>query len=107
MSNVVLVTLHGSIAQLTLNRPQSYNALNIETAQALTRALLDLGADLAIHGLIITGSGAAFSAGGDIKFALAHPHGPAAAFHELATQVHICVTEIRRLRKPVAWTEIR
>ena len=32
---------------------------------------------------------------------LAHPHGPAAAFHELATHVHVCVTEIRRLRKPV------
>jgi enoyl-CoA hydratase/carnithine racemase len=75
MSDVVLVTLHGSIAQLTLNRPQSYNALNIETARALTRALLDLGADPAIHGLVITGSGAAFSAGGDIKFALAHPMG--------------------------------
>jgi len=101
MSDVVLVALHGSIARLTLNRPETYNALNIETAQALTRALLDLGADPAVRGLIITGSGAAFSAGGDIKFALAHPHGPAAAFHELATHVHVCVTEVRRLRKPV------
>ncbi len=101
MNDVVLVTRHDAIAQLTLNRPKSYNALNIETAQALTRALLDLGADSTIHSVVITGSGAAFSAGGDIKFVLAHPHGPAAAFHELATHVHVCVTEIRRLRKPV------
>ena len=101
MSELVLMTVHGAIAQLTLNRPETYNALNIETAQALTRALLDAGADPAIHGVIITGNGAAFSAGGDIKFVLAHPHGPAAAFHELATHVHVCVTEIRRLRKPV------
>lgn len=101
MNEVVLVTLHDSIAQLTLNRPESYNALNIETAQALTRALLDFGTDPAVHGVIITGGGAAFSGGGDIKYALAHPHGPAAAFHELATQVHVCVTEIRRLHKPV------
>jgi 2-(1,2-epoxy-1,2-dihydrophenyl)acetyl-CoA isomerase len=101
MSDVVLATDRDSIAQLTLNRPASYNALNIETAQALTRALLDVGADPAVRGVIITGSGAAFSAGGDIKFVLAHPHGPAAAFHELATHVHVCVTEIRRLRKPV------
>ncbi|MEZ5580300.1 MAG: enoyl-CoA hydratase/isomerase family protein [Candidatus Competibacteraceae bacterium] len=100
MNDVVLVTRHDAIAQLTLNRPKSYNALNIETAQALTRALLDR-ADPAIHGVVITGGGAAFSAGGDIKFVLAHPHGPAAAFHELATHVHVCVTEIRRLRKPV------
>lgn len=101
MNDVVLVTRHDAIVQLTLNRPKTYNALNIETAQALTRALLDFGADPAIHGVVITGSGAAFSAGGDIKFVLAHPHGPAAAFHELATHVHVCVTEIRRLRKPV------
>ena len=101
MNEVVLVTVHGSIVQLTLNRPESYNALNIPTAQALTRALLDVGADPAIQGVIITGNGAAFSAGGDIKFVLAYPHGPAAAFHELATHVHVCVTEIRRLRKPV------
>jgi 2-(1,2-epoxy-1,2-dihydrophenyl)acetyl-CoA isomerase len=101
MSEVVLVAAHDATAHLTLNRPKSYNALNVETAQALTRALLDLGADPAIHGIIITGNGPAFSAGGDIKFVLAHPHGPAAAFHELATHVHLCVTEIRRLRKPV------
>lgn len=101
MSDVVLVTRHESIAQLTLNRPQSYNALNIETAQALTEILFDLGADPAIQGVIITGNGAAFSAGGDIKFVLAHPHSPAAAFHELATHVHVCVNEIRRLQKPV------
>jgi len=109
MSEVVLTAIHGPIAQLTLNRPESYNALNIITAQALIRKLLDLGADPAIRGLadpairglVITGNGTAFSAGGDIKFAQAHPHGPAAAFHELATHVHVCVTEIRRLRKPV------
>ncbi|MCP5157992.1 MAG: enoyl-CoA hydratase/isomerase family protein [Gammaproteobacteria bacterium] len=101
MTEVVLTTIHGPIAQLTLNRPESYNALNIGTAQALTRALLDLSADPAIRGLIITGCGAAFSAGGDLKFVQTHPHGPAAAFHELATHVHVCVTEIRRLRKPV------
>lgn len=101
MTEVVLTAIHGPIAQLTLNRPESYNALNIPTAQALTRALLDLGADPAIRGLVITGNGTAFSAGGDLKFVQAHPHGPAAAFHELATHVHVCMTEIRRWRKPV------
>ncbi|MFO1372191.1 MAG: enoyl-CoA hydratase-related protein [Candidatus Competibacteraceae bacterium] len=101
MNEVVLITVHGPIAQLTLNRPETYNALNITVAQALSRVLLDLGADPAIHSIVITGSGAAFSAGGDIKYVLAYPYGPAAAFHELATHVHVCVTEIRRLRKPV------
>ena len=89
------------IAQLTLNRPETLNALDLPTARELSGMLLALSTDPAIHGVIITGAGKAFSAGGDIKRALAHPHGPAAAFHELATHVHLCVTEIRRMRKPV------
>ncbi len=30
-----------------------------------------------------------------------HPNGPPAAFNELAAYVHVCVIEIRRMRKPV------
>ena len=89
------------IAQLTLNRPESFNALDLPTARELTDALLQLGADTAVQGVIVTGAGRAFSAGGDIRRAAAHPSGPAAAFHELATYVHVCVTEIRRMPKPV------
>ena len=67
MNEPVLMTAHGPIMQPTLNRPETCNALNIPTAQALTRALLEVGADPAIHGVILTGNGAAFSAGGDIS----------------------------------------
>jgi 2-(1,2-epoxy-1,2-dihydrophenyl)acetyl-CoA isomerase len=101
MTDIVQLATTDQVAQITLNRPDSYNALNLETAHALSRLLFDLGADSAIHGIIITGAGAAFSAGGDLRFAQTHPHGPAAAFHELATMVHLCVTEIRRMPKPV------
>ena len=51
--------------------------------------------------MVLTGAGAAFSGGGDIKWASAHPRGLAAAFHELATHVHLSIAEIRRMRKPV------
>ena len=89
------------IAQLTLNRPESLNALDLDLARELSDRLLELSTDPTVHGVIITGAGKAFSAGGDIKRAVEHPHGPAAAFHEIATYVHLCVTEIRRMRKPV------
>ena len=89
------------IAQLTLNRPASLNALDLDLARELSDRLLELSTDPTVHGVIITGAGKAFSAGGDIKRAVEHPHGPAAAFHEIATYVHLFVTEIRRMRKPV------
>ena len=89
------------IAQLTLNRPESLNALDLDLARELSDRLLELSTDPTVHCVIITGAGKAFSAGGDIKRAVEHPHGPAAAFHEIATYVHLFVTEIRRMRKPV------
>jgi 2-(1,2-epoxy-1,2-dihydrophenyl)acetyl-CoA isomerase len=89
------------IGQITLNRPERYNALDIPTARELSEILIKCTSDHSIKGLLITGSGAAFSAGGDIRRAMSDPRGPAAVFHELATHVHIAITEIRRMRKPV------
>jgi len=51
--------------------------------------------------IIITGVGTAFCAGGDLKWALAYPQGPSAAFRKLAGQVHMAITGIRRIPKPV------
>lgn len=90
-----------AVGRIVLNRPDSYNALDLPTARELSGVLLDLSTDERVHGVIITGAGDAFSAGGDIRRAMAHPKGPGAAFHDLATYVHLCVIEIRRMRKPV------
>ena len=100
MGDYTYTTITDRIARLTLNRPDSFNALDLPTARELADALLELGADPAVQGVILTGAGRAFSAGGDIRRAAAYPNGPAAAFHELATYVHVCVTEIRRMPKP-------
>ena len=95
------VTVKDGLAEILLERPDVFNAINLQTARELGQRLLALSVDQSIRGVVITGAGTAFSAGGDIKGAMAHPHGPAAAFHELATQVHLCVVEIRRMNKPV------
>ena len=95
------VTVKDGLAEILLERPDVFNAINLQTARELGQRLLALSVDQSIRGVVITGAGTAFSAGGDIKGAMAHPHGPTAAFHELATQVHLCVVEIRRMNKPV------
>jgi 2-(1,2-epoxy-1,2-dihydrophenyl)acetyl-CoA isomerase len=101
MADYLELALRERVACLTLNRPDAYNALDLALARELADALVALGNDPAVHGVVITGAGRAFSSGGDIKRVLAHPHGPPAAFHELATAVHVAVTEIRRMPKPV------
>lgn len=86
---------------LRFARPERFNAFTREVATELLEHLLFLANDATARVVIITGAGEVFSAGGDIKSAVEHPQGADAAFYELATKVHLCITEIRRFPKPV------
>lgn len=52
------------IATLTLNRPEAYNAINTQLALELLEATTALDEDPAVRGVVITGAGRAFCAGG-------------------------------------------
>jgi 2-(1,2-epoxy-1,2-dihydrophenyl)acetyl-CoA isomerase len=84
-----------------LSRPEAFNAFDFDMIERFSNCLISLAADESVRGLVITGVGKAFSAGGDLKWALAFPQGPAAAFHTLASRLHLAMVEIRRMRKPV------
>jgi len=65
-----LVTLErrGAVAILTLNRPESLNALGAPGDGDQVRAACEeVNADPSIRAVILTGAGRAFSAGGDVK----------------------------------------
>lgn len=101
MSELVRLEVQDHVALLTLNRPEAFNALDLPTARELADQLLRMSSDPKVRAVILTGAGRAFSGGGDLRQALAHPHGLPAAFHELATFVHVAVAEIRRMPKAV------
>lgn len=62
----ILVQRAGAAATITLNRPKAYNAITIELATALARALDEL-AETDVHVIVIRGAGGNFSVGGDFK----------------------------------------
>lgn len=65
--NVILET-ENKIATITINRPQSLNALNSKTIAELSQALDSLNTDAEVRVIILTGSGEkSFVAGADIK----------------------------------------
>jgi 2-(1,2-epoxy-1,2-dihydrophenyl)acetyl-CoA isomerase len=101
MADVVTIARDDDIATVLLNRPEAFNAFNMEMAECLAANLITLAADQEVRGIILSGQGKAFCAGGDLKWALAFPDGPAAAFHELAARFHQAILEIRRMPKPV------
>lgn len=57
----------GPVARLTLNRPKAMNALNLATLAVFERVLPELAAQDETRVLILTGTGAAFCAGADLK----------------------------------------
>ena len=63
---VLLETKHGGIALLVLNRPDKLNALNAELSTALNEALTRIADDDSIHVVVLSGTGRAFCAGGDL-----------------------------------------
>lgn len=63
----VIVTRHGGTAVIRLNEPQSMNALSAGIRDGLTGALDQLIPDPETRVLVITGTAAAFCAGGDIR----------------------------------------
>jgi enoyl-CoA hydratase/carnithine racemase len=65
--DVLLCDVAESVARLTLNRPKAMNSLNLAMLAELDRRLTALATDDEIRVLVLTGSGAAFCAGADLK----------------------------------------
>lgn len=101
MASVVLLEKQGTTAILTLNRPDAFNAFDLDLMAALQEHLASLAVDPSVRAVVLTGAGKAFCAGGDLKWMLSHPLGAPAAIHRLAALFHLCVIEMRRMPKPV------
>jgi 2-(1,2-epoxy-1,2-dihydrophenyl)acetyl-CoA isomerase len=63
----LLETIEDGIATLTFNRPERMNALSTPIMQGLLDGLPRLAGDPAVKVVVLTGSGRAFCAGGDVK----------------------------------------
>jgi 2-(1,2-epoxy-1,2-dihydrophenyl)acetyl-CoA isomerase len=101
MEKPIQIKRHGNIAEILLNRPEAYNALNDELVTSLAENLTVLAMDNETKGIVVTGQGKAFCAGGDLKWATTYSDSPSRSFHALAARFHLAVVEIRRMAKPV------
>ncbi|WP_322867562.1 enoyl-CoA hydratase/isomerase family protein [Aquicoccus sp. G2-2] len=94
----ILLETDGAVATLTINRPETLNALDIATIAALNAALDKVAGDPAIRVLIFTGAGRAFIAGGDIADLNSRqglPH-----YEEFAEEIHNLFRRIETFDKP-------
>lgn len=79
----LLLEPHNSVLHITLNRPQSRNAMSLQMVNELRAVLAAVRDDRAVRALVIGGAGGHFCSGGDIKdMANARTQG-ATAYREL------------------------
>lgn len=67
MGRSVVLEHDGAVAIVRLNRPEARNALSLEMSAELDEVLRGILHDPAVRCLVLTGTGEAFCAGGDIR----------------------------------------
>jgi 2-(1,2-epoxy-1,2-dihydrophenyl)acetyl-CoA isomerase len=97
MADEVLTKRDGAVLTITLNRPETYNAINRAMHEGLAAALAD-SADPGVRAVVVTGAGRGFCSGQDLREFSSLPGGVGAALEET---YHPNIRAIRALEKPV------
>jgi len=114
MTNI-LVSIEGAVGTITIDRPQRFNSLDVETARDLRKAGLQLTRDKDVRAVVLRGSGGVFCSGADLKYirgggneddlgylkplAVGNDYG--GVFKQILEYIHSTISEIRRAPKPV------
>ena len=97
----VLYTFEGTVALLTLNRPEKRNALNDELIAGLKEALREAHGNEGVRVIVITGAGADFCSGADLAALQKISESSVTENLEDAASLMELFTLIRRVRVPV------
>ena len=73
MAEPIGIKREGEIAQILLNRPEAYNAFDLEMVELLANDLIHLSTDDSVSAIVISGTGKAFCTGGDLKWVVSLP----------------------------------
>jgi enoyl-CoA hydratase len=73
MADEILISDDGPVRRIVLNRPSARNAQNAALLRALEAACVDTAATPSVRVVVLAGNGPSFSAGHDLKEAVANP----------------------------------
>jgi 2-(1,2-epoxy-1,2-dihydrophenyl)acetyl-CoA isomerase len=99
--DTIAVEVASSVATITLNRPDAYNALDLALARELLTAVIEADEDPGVRCVVLTAAGRAFCGGGDVKEFAANLPRIGVLIKELTTYFHAVVSRLARTPKPV------
>lgn len=101
MNEAILFERQGALATLTLNRPDSLNALDFSMMEAFVARTRDIAADTSLRCVILRGAGPHFMAGGDLRTFATRLEDPPqvrqAAFSKTVDDLHAAIELVRRM----------
>lgn len=98
--DTLLYEVQNGVATVTLNRPESYNALTSKMYQEILDAFRQIQRDKAVRAVLLTGAGKGFCSGADLtEFDLSQEKIPVGAI--LRSGLNPIVTTFRTLEKPI------
>lgn len=106
-NDTVRVDVKDAVATVTINRPDSLNAINDDVVTALIEITGALKVSKDIRCVVLTGAGDHFMAGGDVKRfnrkfeEVADDNEARAWFNSILERIHVVVSNINDLRMPV------
>jgi len=98
--SILVVDRADAVATLTLNRPDSRNALNVDLLVALREAFAALSSEQKVRAVILTGARPAFCAGADVKEWAAEKTSSTPTRDWVAEAIHM-MQSVRDCPKPV------
>ncbi|MDH4565493.1 enoyl-CoA hydratase/isomerase family protein [Pseudomonas sp. BN414] len=96
-----LLEIAGAIAIITLNRPGSFNAIDVDMAVCLEQLASTVERNHSVRVLVIRGAGKAFCAGGDVNLFLSHIDDLALPISKLLAHFNRFLLVLRRMDKLV------
>lgn len=103
MDKAVSWTREGNVARITLDRPSQYNVINMQMSGDFRQAILECWSDDDVRAVVLTGTGNAFSGGGDLKFFAAELEAKriGSSFEKMFPLWHGAIVAMREMPKPV------
>ena len=89
------------VATITLNRPEALNAMSPAMAKELHEVALQIDAKKSVRAVILTGTGKAFCAGGDLGAFVAAGEQARTLILQMTGDLHLALSRLSRNRAPV------
>lgn len=99
--NCLKFELADNVAQITLNRPDAANAMNLELSRELEETSLLCDENPAVRAVLITGAGKLFCGGGDLGAFANAGERFSVLLKELTGYIHSAIARLARMNKPL------